>query len=346
MVTLTLHDRIETALARAALALPDRVARRLAGPPVVHDGRTLDVQVQFLLRGIERFGRPPAWRISVEAARREIEVSGNQLAPRGVRLAGVEDRGLDGIPLRIYRPQDVAYPSPGLVFLHGGGHAVGSIDSHDSVCRQMAAQVPCTVVSVEYRRAPEHRFPAALDDAIAAFRAVARDASVLGLDPARLAVGGDSAGGTLAAGVALETRGDVVRPCLQVLIYPCVDMTLSFPSIDSCGTGFLLEKPGLEWFRALYLGDHDPRDPRASPWFRDDLSGAPPALVITAGFDPLRDEGDAWARKLADQGVPVVHRSEPGLFHGFWNTTGCIRQARVAFDRALDVVREALVPRG
>jgi acetyl esterase len=342
-VKLTVRDRLETAVARAAMALPDPVVRLLVGSPVVREGRTLDVQVQLILRALDLIGHPPAGGATLAAARREIDVSGNQLAPRNVNLAAVEDRVLGSTPVRLYRPHGVADPSPALVFFHGGGFAVGSLDSHDAMCRQMAAQVPCTVIAVDYRCAPEHPFPAAPDDALEAFRAVAQQAQALGLDPARLGICGDSAGGTLAAGVALDTRGDDVRPCLQVLIYPCLDLTLSFPSIDTLGTGFLLEKVGLAWFRDTYLGDHDPRDPRASPWWCADLSGAPPALVVTAGFDPLRDEGDAYAAKLAQHGVPVVHHSAAGMFHGFWNTSGCIRQARVAFDAGLEVVRAALV---
>jgi acetyl esterase len=329
-------------VARALLGLPPSALRTLAGPPVVRDGRTLDVQAQLVLRAAKLAGKRPSWRMSVEEARADIDVAGGLLGPRprGVRA---EDRTIAGMRMRVYRPRG-SHGRGALVFFHGGGHAIGSLDSHDAPCRQLAAQTPCAVVSVDYRLAPEHRFPAAADDATAAFRAIVREAGALDLDARRLAVGGDSAGGNLAAVVSLDTRADAVRPCLQLLVYPLVDETMSFPSIETFAEGFFLEKATIAWFRGHYLGGAgDMSDPRASPWLAKSLAGLPPAFVATAGFDPLRDEGDAYAARLAAEGVPVEHRSYPGLFHGFFNATGVVRAARAAFDDAVAALRAALL---
>ena len=333
--------RLETAAARALLRLPPAALRALAGAPVVRDGRTLDLQAQVALRAARVAGKKPAWQMTVEEARADIDVSGGQLGPRprGVRAI---DREIAGRRVRVYSTRDSRAAGGALVFLRGGGHVIGSLDSHDAPCRQLAAQTPCTVVSVDYRLAPEHRFPAAADDATAAFRGVVREAASLGVDPRRIAVGGDSAGANLAAVVALDTRGDAIRPCFQLLVYPIVDATMSFPSIEIFAEGFFLEKRSIEWFRARYLGDGDPRDPRMSPWFAKILAGLPPALVVTAGFDPLRDEGDAYAKRLAADGVRVEHRSHDGLFHGFFNTSGVIRASRRAFDETVASLRAAL----
>jgi acetyl esterase len=285
-------------------------------------------------------GKEPSYKMTVAAARAELELSGNQLGPV-TRDVTSEDRKIGGLRMRVYRPR-AGDAKGALVFFHGGGHTIGSLDSHDSACRRVASQTPCVVVSVDYRLAPEHPFPAAADDATAGFRAVALEAAALGIDRDRIAVGGDSAGGNLAAVVALDTRGDEVKPCFQLLVYPVVDLTMSSPSIDVFATGFLLEKETIVWFRRHYLGDQDRKNPRASPWFAESLAGLPPALVVTAGFDPLRDEGDAYAKRLAEAGVAVEHRSYPGLFHGFWNTTGVIREARRAFDASVASLSRAL----
>ncbi len=241
---------------------------------------------------------------------------------------------LGGLPVRIYKPHGLPTRGPALMFLHGGGFVAGSLESHDLVCQAIAARTPCTVVSVDYRLAPEHPFPAAADDATTAFRAMVKDASALDIDPNRIAVGGDSAGGNLSAVVSLDTRYDDVKPCFQLLVYPVVDMTMSFPSIEIFAHGFFLEVESIRWYRDQYLGadtgDPKRRDPRASPWFAKDLAGLPAAMVVTAGFDPLRDEGDAYAKRLAAFGVATEHRSHASLFHGFLNTTGVIHAAEDA----------------
>ncbi|MCW5807540.1 MAG: alpha/beta hydrolase, partial [Deltaproteobacteria bacterium] len=212
-----------------------------------------------------------------------------------------------------------------------GGWCVGSLDSHDAPCRVVAAEARATVIAIDYRLAPEHPFPAAVDDALAAFREIAAHPQRWGVDPARLAVGGDSAGGNLAAIVAHETRRDAVRPIVQWLVYPGVDMTMSHPSVESCARGFLLDKAAMQHYIATYLRDHaDLRDPRASPLYAPSFAGLPRAVVATAGFDPLRDEGAAYAKALEAAGVPVVYRCYGPLIHGFLNTGGAIRAAREA----------------
>ena len=332
---LPLRARVESALARRMLALPEVALRRLAGPAIVRDGRELDVRVQAMLAIGERMGRTRLDAPSVERGRADMEVSGRILAPEGPRMERVSllDVPAGGPPLlaRAYRPHGLGgEASPGIVYFHGGGFVVGSLDSHDAVCRTLAAEVGAVVVSVDYRLAPEDPFPAAFDDAVGAFRWVVRHGSRLGIDPARVALAGDSAGGNLSASASLALRADEVRPKAQGLIYPAVDLTMSFPSIRSLGTGFLLEESTIRWHRDTYLQGGDARDPRASPYFASDLSGAPPAAVLTAGFDPLRDEGDAYAERLAQAGVRVVHRPCGALFHGFVNVTGAIEPARRA----------------
>jgi acetyl esterase len=341
MARLSLRARAETVFGRAFLGMPDPVLRRIAGSVVERDGRTLDVQAQTTLRAAALSGRKPSWKMSVEEARADIDLSGGQLGPRP-RGVTVTERTFAGRKARVYSTRESRTGGGAIVFLHGGGFVIGSLDSHDAPCRQIAAQTPCTVISIDYRLAPEHPFPAGADDATAAFRAVVREASALGIDEKRIAIGGDSAGGNLSAVVALDTRDDATRPCFQLLIYPAVDLTHSFPSIDIFAEGFLLEKATILWFMKHYLGGSDPKHPRASPWFAKSLAGLPPALVVTAGFDPLRDEGDAYAKRMAEEGVKVEHRSYAGLFHGFWNTSGVIRAARKAFDESIAILRPHL----
>ncbi|HEY8075614.1 MAG TPA: alpha/beta hydrolase [Labilithrix sp.] len=337
-----MRNAVETAAARALLRLPRAALRAIAGRPIVRDGRTLDVQAQVTLRAAEIAGKKPSWQMTIAEARADIDVSGGQLGPRprGVRT---EERTIGGFRARVYNARNS--DGGGLVFFHGGGHVIGSLDSHDAPCRQIAAQTPCTVVSVDYRLAPEHPFPAAADDATASFRAVVREAASLGIDPKRIAIGGDSAGANIAAVAALDTRDDAARPCFQLLVYPVVDATFTSPSIEKFADGFFLEKKTMEWFRGHYLGDGDRKQPRMSPIYAESLAGLPPALVMTAGFDPLRDEGDEYAKRLRDAGVPTQHESYGGLFHGFFNTSGVIHAARGAFDDAVTALRAAIRPR-
>ncbi|MGH9017092.1 MAG: alpha/beta hydrolase [Acidimicrobiales bacterium] len=222
--------------------------------------------------------------------------------------------------LRLYRPAphssaDPA-PAPVVVFFHGGGWVIGDIDTHDGSCRILSRRTGAVVVSVDYRLAPEHRFPAALDDAEAAVVWAAAHAGEIGADPGRLAVAGDSAGGNLAAAVCLRARRGGPAICAQALVYPAVDFTTARPSMVANGQGYLLTADAVAWFSDQYMGDADRSDPEASPLLAD-LAGLPPAVVATAEFDPLHDEGTDYAAALGAAGVPVRHLDFPGLVHGF-----------------------------
>lgn len=252
----------------------------------------------------------------------------------------------DARPLRLYRPlRDAgAGPAPALVFFHGGGWVVGDLDTHDHLCRYLAGQAGVAVVAVDYRLAPEHRFPAAFDDAVAATRWLACEASTLGLDGTRLAVGGDSAGGNLAAGVALALR-DERALAHQLLIYPAVDFTADNDSLRDNASGYVLTTRAMDQFAAWYLGDATlERDWRASPALAADHRGLPPATVITAGYDPLRDEAAAYAATLRAAGVAVEHRDYPDMIHGFARMGGKLDSARTALDYCAARLREALAP--
>ena len=333
-------------LATKVLSLPDTVIARLVGAPIVRDGNTLDPQVQLMLTLARLSKVKGSHELPLRAARRELDYSARILAPEPPAPTDVRELELDGAvgPLRarVYRPYGAADASPGLVYYHGGGWALGSLDSVDAPCRAFAQGAGCVVVSVDYRLAPEHRFPAAADDATAAFRAVVKDPKRFGVDPARVAVGGDSAGGNLSAVVCLDTRSDAVRPCFQLLVYPGTDMTMSLPSIESVGRGFFLERPTMDWFLDQYVPDRAMRlDPRASPLFAASHGALPPAFVATAGFDPLRDEGQAYAKKLRDAGVRCEERCYGSLFHGFLNTFGVLRAARAPIADMIDALRGA-----
>jgi acetyl esterase len=222
--------------------------------------------------------------------------------------------------------------APGLVFFHGGGWVIGDLDSHDVVCRKLADQGQLIVISVDYRLAPEHKFPAAVDDAIAATKWIAGNARQLGIDAARLVVGGDSAGGNLAAVVAISAR-DGNGPAIagQVLIYPATDFAMTHPSHREPETSILLTHSVIGWFRDQYLnGAADIGDWRASPARAKTFARLPPAYVLTAGADPLRDEGDEYAGRLKQAGVAVTYRTFPGQFHGFFTMGKLLQQANVA----------------
>lgn len=347
MATSSLRARIEKRLANLAMQMPRSWMSKLSGGRVEIDDFVLDEQVQFAIAMHARLGKKHTHELSIDEARRELELASQILAPRPRVLDRIEERKIPGpgglIPTRMYVPLSHRKPSGALVFFHGGGFVLGSLTSHDPPCRVLADDGRVIVIAVDYRLAPEHRFPAATDDAIAAFRWVASNAASLGIDPKRIAVGGDSAGGTLSAVVAQQTKNDAIRPAMQMLIYPATDMTMSSPSHTQMGSGFFLEHETMLWFRDHYLrGPEDRRDVRASPLFADDLRGLPPAFVATAGFDPLRDEGEAYADKLRAAGVPVTYRCYPSLFHGFFSTTGAIEAARPALVEAAGALREHL----
>jgi acetyl esterase len=247
------------------------------------------------------------------------------------------------VPVRIYRPS-AATPLPALLWFHGGGWTIGSVESHDPTCRSLANAVDCVVVSVDYRLAPEHKFPCAVEDAWAATEWVARQSEELGIDPARLGVAGDSAGGNLAAVVALLARDAGTPPlAFQLLVYPVTDYEFDSESMIANASGYFLERQSMVWFCGHYLDDPSEGDDwRFSPIRAADLSGLPPAFVLTAEFDPLRDQGEAYARKLEAAGVQVEMRRYDGVFHGFFGMRDLIDTAHEALDDVTKAARRAL----
>jgi acetyl esterase len=291
--------------------------------PLIHETATaLDPQAKAVIDLVIKSGRPAFHQLSPKDARQLFRETRPASTPPAPEIGAVKDLTADGVPLRLYRPAGVpaATGLPALIYFHGGGWVIGDLDTHDVLCRQLTAGAGIAVVSVDYRLAPEHAFPAASDDAWAATRWVAAHAAALGIDATRLAVGGDSAGGNLAAVVALLAR-DHGGPALtlQVLIYPVTDVAAESPSYEAFADGFMLTRDSMRWFIAHYLGGRRDAaaDWRVSPLRAPSLAGVAPALVVTAGFDPLRDEGDAYARRLREAGVRVDAVCYGGMIHGF-----------------------------
>ena len=305
----------------------------------------IDPQVQAFLDELEALDAPPLHSLPPEEARRVAAADAHSLGPPEP-VAKVEDRSVPGpggqIPLRVYTPQATG-PSPVLVYFHGGGWVLGSILTHDAACREIANAAGCTVVSVEYRLAPEHKYPAAVDDAYAATRWVFQNADKIGADPRRVAVGGDSSGGNLAAAVCLMARDRAsFLPVLQVLVYPIVDHNLNTPSYLENGEGYFLTRETMKWFWECYLQcDEDGRQAYASPLRAESFGGLPAALVITAQYDPLRDEGEAYAGRLRDAGVPVTLTRYEGMIHAFFRRTAQFDKARAAMEEVSGALKQA-----
>ena len=293
------------------------------------------------------FPRPENGGLTPAEARQKLDDDIAALGIEPIPLASVEDRTVPGpagdVPVRVYRPRDDE-ASAGVVYFHGGGWTICSLDTHDGSCRLLATEADVVVVQVDYRLAPEHKFPAAAEDAFAATAYVAEHADEFGIDPARLAVAGDSAGGNLAAAVAQMAR-DREGPELafQFLVYPVIDGTREHPSFTENGEGYFLTAQQMRWYWDQYTDRPEDRtNPYASPIVAEDLSGLPPALVVTAEFDPLRDEGEAYAGALEDAGVPAAVHRAPGMFHGFFALRKVLDEAGEANDLAFEAVRKAL----
>jgi acetyl esterase len=297
----------------------------------------LHPQAAALLEVIASLGDPPIEEQTPTQAR---AIRAARARAVGQPVHEVRDLDAGGVAARLYRPND--RDGLGLlVYFHGGGWVIGDLDSHDSVCRALANGSGHGVLSVDYRLAPEHPFPAPLEDALAATRWAHANATELGCRADRVAIGGDSAGANLAAVVAQLAPVPLVY---QLLVYPVTDCTRAQPSYDENAEGYFLSKAGMGWFIGHYLGDVATTDPRVSPQFAADhvLAATPPALVITAEFDPLRDEGDAYAKRLADVGVPTSHVRFGGMFHGFFSLADFVDDGRAANALAATALGAAL----
>jgi acetyl esterase len=309
----------------------------------------LDPQVQAVIELVVKSGRPAYHTLSPKDARQLFLETRPASTPTPPEIGSVRnvvaETSPGAIPLRVYRPAGVpaTTPLPAYVYFHGGGWVIGDLETHDVLCRQLTAASGASVISVDYRMAPEHKFPAAVDDAWAATRWVVAHAGELGLDGSRLAVGGDSAGGNLAAVLALMAR-DAGAPAikLQVLIYPVTDVMRETRSYDDFAEGYMLTRDSMRWFIAHYLkSKDDARDWRVSPLRAPSLAGLPPALIVTAGNDPLRDEGEMYGGRLRDAGVMVDYVCYGGMIHGFVGMGKLIDTAQRAVSLIGDSLRQA-----
>jgi acetyl esterase len=303
----------------------------------------LDPQAQILLEQLAAMGSPALEDIPLADARAAYRALATMTPLQPVARTEEHRVPVDGgaIDVHVFTPEGAT--GAGLVWFHGGGWTIGDLSTSNATATELANASGCTVVNVDYRLAPEHPFPIPLDDCYAALEWVVAHAGELGIDPARLAVGGDSAGGNLAAVVSLAARdrnGPAVR--FQLLVYPGTDGRMSYPSIRENGEGLLLTASTLRWFWANYLGDHDPEHPLVSPVYAPDLAGLPPALVITGEYDPLRDEGEAYAERLRQAGCDATTSRYDGQVHGFFALTSIIEGGRKAVDEAGAALRAAL----
>jgi acetyl esterase len=343
---------VEIAAARVIGALPPGAKRRIAGAAIHRDGLELDLDMQVLVKLAARDVRPLPGRTPAEA-RADLREGVRPFEGPPLAMASVKEMTIAGgagplrarlfVPHEAHEPLDDA-PAPLVVYYHGGGWTTGDLDTHEQPCRLLAKSAGARVLSVEYRLAPEHRFPAAVEDAVAAFRDAVAQAEALGVDPARIAVAGDSSGAHLAAVTARLCAADGgPAPAFQLLIYPATDCAHTAQSRLTFAEGFILTKANMDWYEEQFLGaEGDRSDPRVSPLLAEDLSGTAPALVVTAGFDPLRDEGEAYARRLAESGVRTLLRRHSGYVHGFIHALALGTGSREAIAEMGGVLRAAL----
>jgi acetyl esterase len=322
----------------------------LAGRPPRLDGQELAPDIHMLLRLAALEGEVSLVEgRTVEQARAENLAGVPVVSGPPRTMARIEDLTIPGpageIGARFYvslgapRP-----PQPLLVYYHGGGWVIGDLDTHDGLCRFLAEFSGCRVLSIDYRLAPEHPFPAPVEDAVAAFGWATEQGDELGIDPARIAVGGDSAGGNLSAAVCLQAReGGGPQPAMQLLLYPVTDAVGGQASRDTFAEGFLLTRNDMDWFEGHYIpAGCDESDPRISMMRAPDVANLPPAYVATAGFDPLRDEAEVYATRMREAGVTVALQRHPGLIHGFANLTAICPSARAAMFEVAGALRMGL----
>jgi len=348
---MSLQERIESGVLRGAMNLPERSQRALGGRPVRRDGLTLAAETQLMLRLQTLVREPKIEDLPLPEARAAL-VRQARMVGGDVPIAATRDLTVDGaegkLRARLYVPDALvsasAPASPLLMFIHGGGMMYGNLASHDAPCRFLAEQAGVRVLAIDYRLAPEHQFPVAVQDCAAAYRWVVAHAEELGADPARLAVGGDSAGGYLSATTAVTAAEEGLPLAFQLLVYPATDFTKQSGSRRLFAEGFFLTEKFMDGATEAYFAPGaDLFDPQASVLMRDEFpDGLAPAYVATAGFDPLRDEGEAYAALLAEHGVPVEAKRFPDLIHGFLNVVGCGRACRAANTELAAKLSEAL----
>tara|TARA_R110002072_G_scaffold62214_7_gene155940 strand:- start:31758 stop:32684 length:927 start_codon:yes stop_codon:yes gene_type:complete len=307
---------------------------------------TLDADAKALLDKLIELAPPPYHSLTPEEARAAQDASREAAAAVPPDIAAVEELSYDGpagaLPIRLYRPHNRREkPEPFLVFFHGGGWVIGSLDSHDILCRKLALGTGLTVLSVEYHLAPEHKFPTCIEDASAAVEWIFAHAESLRLNAAEAMIGGDSAGAAIATVMAIfERDAGKNRFKKQLLIYPVTDLTMSRKSHDISVPGLPVTGETMRWFRQHYLTtEKQQTDWRASPFFVPDVSGLPPTFVATAGYDPLWDEGDAYARRLSDAGVPVTLRHYPGQIHGFVTIGAALPTSEIAIQDCVEFLK-------
>jgi acetyl esterase len=312
----------------------------------------IDPDTRAVLDLIRLAGRPPFETLTPGEARQAYAASRKMLQPQPEDVAETRDTTVPGplgpVGVRLYRPAGTAAPEvlPALIWYHGGGWLLGDLDSHDVPCRRFANAARCRVIAVDYRMAPEHVFPAAVNDCVAVTKYVFENAASLGVDPTKVSVGGDSAGGNLAAVIALMARDGTLPPvAFQLLVYPATDMTMTTVSSTTIGPGVPLTSATMKWFIDYYAKGHE-TDWRASPIRAASLAGTAPALVLTCTHDPLRDEGIDYAKRLEREGVRVVHLHFSDQIHGFMSMGRLIRAADQAIDMMARVLKQTLWPPG
>jgi len=340
-----MKDRITRLAARATSRLPRRILRRRVGPAVEIDGRTLDLQIQtFAGSAAKAAAKRRLADITPEVAREGLRRIVAAAGPDPIESVSVHDRVIPGpggdLPVRLYHPANAVGRAPAIVWYHQGGGVIGGLDSDHGLLTHLADRCGAVVMSVDYRLAPEHKFPAGVDDTQAAHQWMLDNADALAVDPAQVAVGGTSQGATFAAVVCQERRSrGLPQPVAQVLVYPGVDATAVGGSRDSCADTWPLSANTILFFGAHYLPDPSAaRDLRVSPGLATELWGLASAVVVTAGFDPLRDEGQRYAAALEAAGIQVVARCEDSLTHSFTSLAGISREARRANKRLADDV--------
>jgi acetyl esterase len=306
----------------------------------------LDQEAAMVLELMKKSDRPAIDTLSAKEGRTQADTLSERAEADPPDVARVIDGAIPTtggqLRYRRYWPSGASGAIlPTLIYYHGGGFVIGNIETHDSTCRRIANKSQCQVISIDYRLAPEHAYPAPVEDALVAFRHIAANARVFDADPAMLAVGGDSAGGNLAAVVCQQQKASGgTMPAFQMLIYPATDSVNQTPSRQKFAEGYFLTGRMMKWFFDFYTPKGtDLTDPRVSPLLTKDLSGLPPAFVLTAGYDPLRDEGRAYADRLIDAGIKVTYTNYPGTIHGFFSMTRFLHQGLKANDEAAMVMR-------